>query len=279
MYQRGNLYKGKHPGVAAKPYPISFTRFSEHEATIPGLGTVQGRHFHELQSDLYNAVTKEGSVYGNRAKDQEELAKLNAQLAKNRSDALDQKLALQVQSQAQLPGNNISAGDYVKQMKEIDKKLQNLNSGLEDRVTIVSGRINKKTPYNMQEPFANFETSQDIRRQMLIKGALHSAMKDGKTFATFPGKESAQPQLYVDMETGRSKVYPNLKQVVKDLGGEKMGFDVREIQLPPDKDGNPITAWGVTWSPESAARIAEKGVPFAKGGMVERQSAETRRYL
>ena len=280
LSKKSDLYAGKHTGVAGKTYPISFTRFSEHEATIPGLGTVQGRHFHELQSDLYNAFTKQGSAYGSRAKDQEELAKLQAQIAKNKSDALDQKQAFQ--AQAKLPGSNISENEYVKAMGEIDKKVQRLNVGLEDRADIVSARINdfeKKVSYKMQEPFANFETSTDVRRQLLIKGAVHSAIKDGKGFATFPGKESTQPQLYVDMDTGRSKVYPNLKQVVKDMGGEKAGFDIREIQLPPDKDGNPVMAWGITWSPETAARILEKGIPFAKGGMVERQSADTRRYL
>jgi hypothetical protein len=80
------------------------------------------------------------------------------------------------------------------------------------------------------------------------------------------------------MDTGRSKIEPNLKQVVKDLGGEKAGFDVRYIQLPPDKNGNPVMAWGITWSPETAARVLEKGVPFAKGGMVERQPS-TARYI
>ena len=283
LIKKGDLYEGKHKGVAGKTYPISFTRFSEHEATIEGLGTVQGRHFHELQSDLYSAFTKEGSAYGSRAKDQEEFAKLQAQIAKNKSDALDQKQALQAQAkQAKLSGNEMSENEYVKAMGEIDKKVQRLNVGLEDRSEILSGRINdtrKQVSYRMQEPFANFETKPDVRRQMLIKGAVHSSMKDGKTFATFPGKESDQPQLYVDMDTGRSKVYPNLKQVVKDMGGEKAGFDIREIQLPPDKDGNPVMAWGITWSPETAARVLEKGIPFAKGGMVERQSADTRRYL
>ena len=269
LYQRGHLYEGKHPAVAGKPYPISFTRFSEHEATIPGMGTVQGRHFHELQSDLYNTMTKEGSVHGNRAKDQAEFAKLEAQRTKNQSDALDQKQALQVQNRE----NPMSTEDYVSRMKEIDKTLAEKNQGVEHRIGIVSRRSSKNAPYNIQEPFANYETSPDVRRQMLMKGAIHSAIKDGKAFATFPGAESAQPQLYV------GKIYPNLKQVAKDLGGEKAGFDVRQIQLPPDKDGNPITAWGITWSPETAARIVEKGIPFAKGGMVERQSADTRRYL
>jgi len=271
---KNRLYEGKHLGVAGRPYPISFTRFSEHAADIPGMGTVQGRHFHELQSDLYNAVTKEGSAYGSLAKDQEELARLNNELWKNTEKSLQQK-----QEWASQAGSQTTPAEHSNKMREIDKSLTNLNNPLNDRVKIVNRRIIGNAKYNLEEPFANYETSSDVRRQMLIKGAVHSAMKDGKSFATFPGAESTQPQLYVDMETGRSKVYPNLKQVVKDLGGEKAGFDVRPIELPPNKNGKPVTAWGITWSPESAARIVEKGVPFAKGGMVERQSADTRRYL
>jgi hypothetical protein len=272
---KNRLYEGKHTGVAGRPYPISFTRFSEHEATIPGMGTVQGRHFHELQSDLYNAVTKEGSTFGGRAKDQEELARLQAERNKNQQNAMNQKLEWQAEAQR----TGVPSDEYIKGMKKIDSDLASLNNPLDDRISVVNQRVTGNAKYNLEEPFAKFETSQDVRRQMLIKGAVHSAMKEGKSFATFPGAESTQPQLYVDMQTGRSKVYPNLKQVVKDLGGEKAGFDIRQIELPPDKAGNPITAWGITWSPEAAAKVVEKGVPFAKGGSVERLSADNRRYL
>jgi hypothetical protein len=148
---------------------------------------------------------------------------------------------------------------------------------LEKRVNILTNRRYENPTYSLEEPFAGFETNQMVRQQLLMKNAIQAAMRDGKRFATFPGKESDQPQLYV------GKVLPNLKQIIKDLGGEKAGFELRhgasKIELPPDKKGNPITAIGVVWSPEAAARIAEKGVPFAKGGMVERQSADTRRYL
>jgi len=67
------------------------------------------------------------------------------------------------------------------------------------------------------------------------------------------------------------------------LGGEKSGLELRQIELPPTtveitrKDGTvthplgtPVNAWGVVWSPKAAARIMETGVPFAKGGMVDK---------
>jgi len=155
----------------------------------------------------------------------------------------------------------------------VRKALDEGTRAMEKRISILGGRLRDRAPYSLEEPFAGFETNQMVRQQLLMKNAIQSAMRDGKSFATFPGTEAAKPQLYVD------KVRPNLKQVIKDLGGEKSGLELRQIQLPPDKDGNPITALGVVWSPEAVARIVEKGVPFAKGGMVERQSADTRRYL
>jgi hypothetical protein len=136
---------------------------------------------------------------------------------------------------------------------------------------------NPSASYALQEPFAGFETNSNVRSQLLMKNAIYSAMKDGKNFATFPGEESAQAQLYV------GKVMPNLKQIAKDLGGDKAGISVTPIQLPPATKGNapgvPVTAWGITWSPEAAARITKSGMPFAKGGMVERQPDDNRRYL
>jgi hypothetical protein len=224
-----------------------------------------------LQSDIYDEIRKKGPLHGNREKDVTEATSIQAQLEKNMSDALDKKLAVQAQARE----NPISEADYAAKMSEIDKNLHEQNVKIEHRLSTVNSRINsnKEVPYSMEEPFAGFESNSNLRRQLLMKNAIQAAMRDGKRFATFPGAESDYPKLYV------GKIYPNLKQVVKDLGGEKSGFEIRQIELPPDKQGNPITAWGVVWSPENAARIAEKGVPFAKGGMVERQSADTRRYL
>ena len=107
--------------------------------------------------------------------------------------------------------------------------------------------------------------------QLLIKNAIQSSIRAGQDFVTFPGKESDKPKLY-------EKLLPNLKQAVKDLGGEKAGFEIKPITLP-NPGGTEPTVWGVIWSPDTAAKAIEKGVPFNKGGMVERQPDDNRRYL
>jgi hypothetical protein len=268
LYQRGNLYEGRHKGVAGKPYPIGFTRFSEHEATITGMGTVQGRHFHELQSDLSKDMRKAGTTSGSAAKDIYEYDKLQRELKQAQTGAMDKLQDLQTQKQTLLQDGRFSPTD-IKRIEALDKGTR----AMEKRISILGGRVRDKASYSLQEPFAGFETNQMVRQQLLMKNAIQSAMRDGKGFATFPGNESAQPALYV------GKIQPNLKQVIKDLGGEKSGLELRQIELPPDKDGRAITATGVVWSPEAAARIMKTGVPFAKGGLVDRLSADTRRYL
>jgi hypothetical protein len=276
LYQRGNLYEGKHTTVAGKPYPIGFTRFSEHESTIPGMGAVQGRHFHELQSDLSKDMRTKGTTSGSATKDQAEYNKLRGEVQQAQQKAMGKLEKLEAQKQALIQSGESNPAN----IKNIDEEFTSVRVALEKetqaaekRIFILGNRIRGKAPYSLEEPFAGFETNKMVRQQLLMKNAIQSAMRDGKGFATFPGAESNQPTLYV------GKIQPNLKQVIKDLGGEKSGLELRQIQLPPDKNGNPINAYGVTWSPEAAARILKNGVPFAKGGMVERQSADNRRYL
>lgn len=262
-------YRGAHKHVAAGPYPVGFTRFSEHETTIPGMGTLQGRHFHELQSDLSKEMRKKGTTFGNEQKDIAESDSLRNQIGELRNKAFEELSRIQ----QDFKSGNLTQDQFQPLYEKIQKTLEEKVRGLEKRMYTLTARVRDKAPYSLEEPFAGFETNQMVRQQLLMKNAIQAAMRDGKRFATFPGNESDKPQLYV------GKVLPNLKQVIKDLGGEKAGFELRQIELPPDKHGNPITATGVIWSPEAAARIVEKGVPFAKGGMVERQSADTRRYL
>jgi hypothetical protein len=175
------------------------------------------------------------------------------------------------------------AGANAKKQNQLVKTLESSISSMDGRISTLGNRLRTgNASYDLQEPFAGFETNSNARSQLLMKNAIYSAMKDGKNFATFPGEESDQAQLYV------GRVMPNLKQIAKDLGGDKAGISVRPIELPPaDKSntkgthaaGVPLTAWGITWSPEAAARITKSGMPFAKGGMVERRSDDNRRYL
>ena len=266
--EKARLYEGKHKSVAGDPYPIGFTRFSEHEANIGGQ-TLQGRHFHEIQSDLSNAVKRQGSSTGSKATDQAEYDGLQEKLNQTKASMKDALTKAEDASQA---GQDSTSYDVAAQA--IGKSIP----ALENRMSQLGNRMrNPDASYSLQEPFAGFETNSNVRSQLLMKNAIYSAMKDGKNFATFPGAESAQAQLY------EGKVMPNLKQIAKDLGGEKAGISVTPIQLPPAVKGNapgvPVTAWGITWSPEAAARITKTGMPFAKGGAVERRSDDNRRYL
>jgi hypothetical protein len=269
VLQDAAAYRGKHKGVAAGPYPIGFTRFSEHEATIPGMGEVQGRHFHELQSDLSKDMRKSGTTFGSEQKDAAEIDSLGNQIGDLRNKAFTELSRIQ----KDFKDGNLTQDQFQPLYQKIQMTLQEKVQGLEKRMYMLTARVREKAPYSLAEPFAGFETNQMVRQQLLMKNAIQAAMRDGKGFATFPGNESAKPQLYA------GKVLPNLKQVIKDLGGEKSGLELRQIELPPDKDGRPITATGVVWSPEAAARIMKTGVPFAKGGLVDRLSADNRRYL
>lgn len=224
------------------------------------MGTVQGRHFHELQSDLSKEMRASGAAYGSIEKDKAEYDQLNDQVRKLRYQNFPDT------------GEFSDISEFNKAQRKWEAIQNSKIQNMEKRISVLGNRIRGNPSYSLEEPFAGFETNQMVRQQLLMKNAIQAAMRDGMRFATFPGEESAKPQLYVD------KVYPNLKQVAKDLGGEKAGFSVQPIQLPPDRVGNPITAWGITWSPEAAAKIIEKGVPFAKGGMVERQTS-TARYI
>jgi len=270
--ERVKIYEGKHPTVTLnKPQPISFTRFSEHEANIPGMGRVQGRYFHELQSDLASDMRERGSTHGSKVKDEAEYQKLEESRLQLRNEKFPDT------GEFTDPEELRKAEEKWKIAQESkEEKMKKRMMIIKDRHTSTSG---KSPDYSLEEPFAGFETNAELRRQLMIKNAIQSSMRDGKSFATFPGKESAKWKLYIDEKTGRHKVEPSLNQVVKDLGGSKAGFKVQYIKLPNDTNGNPVTALGVTWNPETAAKIVKEGVPFAKGGMVERQSADNRRYL
>jgi hypothetical protein len=233
-------YKGQHEGVTNKEInPIGFSRYTEHTVDMGGK-QLNGRHVHELQSDLAQDVRELGHKGKSVEKDREELATLKAKF-----DATD----------------------------ELDPTQKIERAKLDQRIDTLERRISVNAPgkYSLEQPFAGFETSPAVEMQLLMKNAIQSTMRASQDFVTFPGKESSKASLY-------EKVLPNLKQVVKDLGGEKAGFDIKPITLPNPGKNEP-TVWGVVWSPETAAKTLEKGIPFKKGGMVERKNNDNRRYL
>jgi hypothetical protein len=233
-------YKGQHETVTNREInPIGFSRYTEHTVDMGGK-QLNGRHVHELQSDLAQDVRELGHKGKSVDKDREELAEL-----KTKFNAMD----------------------------ELDPTQKIERAKLDKRIDTLERRISVTAPgkYTLEQPFAGFETSPAVEMQLLMKNAIQSTMRAGQDFVTFPGKESAKAQLY-------EKVLPNLKQVVKDLGGEKAGFDIKPITLPNPGKNEP-TVWGVVWSPETAAKVLEKGIPFKKGGMVERKTDDNRRYL
>jgi len=242
-------YGGQHGTIAGQAHPIGFSRYSEHEAAIPGMGSnVKGRHYHELQSDLAQDIRKKGPAGGSLEKDKAEYEDLTSKIGQMRANP---------------PKGN---------PEQINAEL----AKLDQRKLILQKRINaagREAPtYKLEQPFHGFETNPSVEQQLLMKNSIQATMRDGGSFATFPGAESKQSQLY------EKKVPINLKQVVKDLGGEKAGFEIRNIQLQ-DKDGNPILVHGVAWTPEAAAKVLKEGVKFRHGGSVERQSDDNRRYL
>ena len=118
------------------------------------------------------------------------------------------------------------------------------------------------------EVFPNMAENRRVVQQLGMKNAIAAAIQRGDQFVTFPGKESAKPQLY-------ESVRDNLKQVAKDLGP---GFEVRPFTFK-NAEGTEMQHWGITWSPKAAVRTEIKGVPFKDGGSVERKTDDNRRYL
>jgi hypothetical protein len=250
-------YSGQHTGLRNLPNPISFSRFSEHETTIPGMGrNVQGIYVHELQSDLLDDLRKRGPLGGSAAKDYE---KLFAPLQQQESE-LAQELARLNAQKRQLPSG---AREEVRTITEQITDLQNKANNLSSKKDKIRRRMAEGT-YDMKEAFHGMENSPQVIQQLMAKNAVSAAINRGKSFVAFPGLESAQPQLY-------EKLPNNLKQVVKDLGP---GFELRMIDLPHPRsrtDSQSVlkSHAAIVWGPEAADRVKNQGVSFKDGGLVK----------
>ena len=296
LIQSKRLYKGQHPNLN-EPYkqnnPVAFSRFTDHEAVIGDQGTKSGMYVHELQSDRFDDLIKKGPKGGSPEKDKKELIALNIQVRDKigmpAHDGTPESLArygAEIGPASDRANIFNKAADAIS-IKSYDKdganeKINALIATYPDQVDLIKDALKiaqrqkvltgsmrtGSQAHQLEESFAGMETSPQVVQQLLAKNAIVAAMQRGKEFISFPGKESSQAQLY-------EKLPGNLKQVVKDLGP---GFEIRPIELPVG-DVDAINTLGVTWSPEAAARILKTGVPFNKGGMVERQPDDNRRYM
>jgi hypothetical protein len=230
-------YRGQHSGALQNPpMPIAFSRFTEQEAVIPGRGNVKGIYVHELQSDLLDDLRKRGTKGGGTDKDYRELAQVEEKL----------------RSRAGMPDNEVFS-------------LLGRRKILENRLN--EGPFRESPTYSIEEAFPGMERSPQVAQQLMVKNTVSAAVQRGDQFVAFPGKESAQKQLYEKLE-------PNLKAVVKELGP---GFEFRTIDLPlPGGETGQFRA--ITWGSEAAERLQKQGIPFAKGGMVERKTDDNRSY-
>lgn len=239
-------YQGQHTTLNNPANPISFSRFSEHTTEIPGIGKADGIYVNELQSDRLDDLRKLGPKGGSAEKDIAEVQRLQAQ----HDDAQ------RAMYSAQSSGDEALASQYDTQSRALRKRISTLSTR------------KREGEYSLPESFAGMENSPQVVQQLMVKNAITGAMQMGKQFVAFPGKESAQAQLY-------EKLGPNLKSVVKDLGP---GFEIRDVTLL-DPDGKQLMHKAIVWGPDAAARVQKKGVPFKDGGAVERQTADHRKYL
>jgi hypothetical protein len=124
-----------------------------------------------------------------------------------------------------------------------------------------------------KEAFPNMVTNSKALQQLLAKNAIKGAIDMDKRYISFPQAGSSnRPELYANLKQ-------NLQAVAKDLGP---GFEVGVIRYTDEAAmGEEFTSPQIAlmWTPEAAARVKTKGVPFAKGGFVERNVYNHQKYL
>jgi hypothetical protein len=165
---------------------------------------------------------------------------------------MDKKDAL-MKEFVQLRSTGQSGDRYNEVLKQIGK--------VDSDIAKINKRIQEGT-YSLKESFPGMENSPQVIQQLMAKNAIAAAINRGVNFVAFPGAESAQAQLY-------EKLPRNLKEVVKDLGP---GFEYSSVTLRKP-DGTEIMHPAVIWGTESAARVKKEGVPFKKGGLVDKNTA------
>ena len=284
--QRSSTYKGSHVAVNPEKNPMGFSRFSEHQVNVPGIGKLDGIYVSELQSDMFRDIKKLGKKGGSAAKDREELTSLFSGIKskleplrtqiEDRFGSMDSFLFILRGDLTDKP-NTANFSEFLTQLGPINKgKADQLATDLVKdvkRITKLQDRLGLpgkevKGTYDIEEPIANIEVQPQVVQQLLAKNAIAGALKMGKDFVAFPGAESKQAKLY-------EKLPRNLDAVLKDLGE---GFTKQAITIK-DATGTERQHWAVIWDKNAAQRVLNNGVPFKKGGLVEKSKVDNRRYI
>ena len=270
--EKKKIYEGQHGSITKKENPIAFSRFVDKEAVIPGMGNTKVMHITELQSDLFDDIIKKGSKAGSKEKDLAEVVNLDKKAFQIEHSGPFQREAVDKIKQVRNK-QYASPAEQSEAMKEVLNRYPDLKPQLIEYIKLTdrSSKLNARATvgnYGMDEAFAGMEKSPQVLQQLMIKNSIGAAMQRGVNAITFPGKESAQAQLY-------EKLGPNLKQVVKDLG---KGFEIRPIEMYDDL-GNAYMHEGLVWNKDTAARVLKEGIRFNKGGAVDKNNLDYAKYI
>jgi hypothetical protein len=109
----------------------------------------------------------------------------------------------------------------------------------------------------IEQPF-NLK-NQEALRDLLIKNLVDTAVKRGRDLVLMPGADSKQAQLYEFIDR-------YVEATVKDLGP-----NFKAVKVPTvNSSGQYVIRPGIYITPKGEKEILEKGLKFAKGGMVDK---------
>jgi hypothetical protein len=108
-----------------------------------------------------------------------------------------------------------------------------------------------ETPFNLK--------NQEALRDLLIKNMVDVAVKRNRDLVLFPGADSARPELYENL-------HKFVETTAKDLGPNFKAVEVMTV----NGEGKRVVRSGIFITPEGEKEILEKGLKFAKGGMVDK---------
>ena len=119
------------------------------------------------------------------------------------------------------------------------------------RRAVAEGTRSFETPFNLK--------NQEALRDLLIKNMVDVAVKRDRDLVLFPSSDSARPELYENL-------HKFVETTAKDLGPNFKAVEVMTV----NGEGKRVVRSGIFITPEGEKEILEKGLKFAKGGMVDK---------